>query len=309
MVPTDERGFEHSPIVPNCGQMGKHLVLLDTDPGSDIDDALAMAYLAKCPEVELLGVTTVSGDTQKRAAIARHALAHYGAPNVPVFAGASEVLAYGPGQPHVPQFDAIADQIRPETFPTDAVLFLRDTIRSWPSEVTLVTIGPFTNIALLMALDPEIPSLVKEIITMGGFFQNPKYSEWNCRVDPAATIRVAKSAEKQTWFGLDVTLQCQQTRTEFERAWSGPVRDMAQVWFDKGNPTTVTYHDPLACVSMVHHDLCTYERGEIEVPVTDLDVNTLGQTQWTPRADGRHQIATGVDSSRFFQEFFDVVNR
>ena len=60
---------------------------------------------------------------------------------------------------------------------------------------------------------------------------------------------------------------------------------------------------------MVHRDLCTYERGEIEVPVSDLDVNTMGQTQWTPSADGQHQIATGVDSSRFFQEFFDAVNR
>jgi purine nucleosidase len=91
--------------------MGKHLVLLDTDPGSDIDDAIAMAYLAKSADVELLGVTTVSGDTQKRAAIARHVLTHYGAPSVPVFAGTSEVLAYGQGQPNVPQFDAIAGEI------------------------------------------------------------------------------------------------------------------------------------------------------------------------------------------------------
>lgn len=289
--------------------MGKHLVLLDTDPGSDIDDALAMAYLAKSPDVELVGVTTVSGDTQKRAAIARHVLNHYGRPDVPIFAGASEVLAYGLGQPNVPQFDAIADQVQETSFPTEAIAFLSETIRARPDEVILVSIGPLTNIALLFALHPEIPSIVKEIITMGGYFQNPTYSEWNCRVDPAATMRVARSARRQTWFGLDVTMKCQQSREEFEASWSGPIRNMAQVWFDKGNPTTVTYHDPLACVAMVHRDLCSYETGKIHVAANDQDVNVMGLTQWTANAAGQHQVATQVDSNRFFKEFFDVVNR
>src|SRR3990172_8925537 len=78
-------------------------VLLDTDIGSDIDDAVCLAYLLRQQRCELLGVTTVSGDTRARAALASAVCHAAGRPEVPVHAGVAEGLLLGTIQPHVPQ--------------------------------------------------------------------------------------------------------------------------------------------------------------------------------------------------------------
>ena len=88
--------------------MDKIPVLLDTDPGNDIDDALVISYLLRKKECELLGVTTVTGAVEKRAAIVEVLCHAAGRKNVPIHCGRSEVLAYGPGQPGCPHYDAIS---------------------------------------------------------------------------------------------------------------------------------------------------------------------------------------------------------
>src|SRR6185312_4773304 len=85
-------------------------VVLDTDIGSDIDDAIALAYLLRQPRCELVGITVVSGDVQKRAALAEAICHAAGRPDIPIHCGHREVLNYGPGQPNVPQYDAIANK-------------------------------------------------------------------------------------------------------------------------------------------------------------------------------------------------------
>ena len=82
-------------------------ILLDTDIGSDIDDAVALAYLLSHPAAELVGVTTVSGDTEARAACVA-ALCNVVDAKIPIHAGLSGPLVDGPGQPAVPQYEAIA---------------------------------------------------------------------------------------------------------------------------------------------------------------------------------------------------------
>ena len=77
-------------------------VLLDTDIGSDIDDAVALAYLLRQPRCELVGITTVSGDVQKRAALAEVTCRAGGREDIPIHCGRRDVLLNGPGQPNVP---------------------------------------------------------------------------------------------------------------------------------------------------------------------------------------------------------------
>jgi len=142
-------------------------ILLDTDPGSDIDDAVALAYLLANPDCELVGITTVTGNTQQRAAICRVVCEDFGRSDVPIYAGISEPRS-GPGQPNVPHYSAVEHRAGSLNFPTEAVEFLRSTIRSRPGEITLLTVGPFTNLAALLELDPEIPSLCRSIVSMAG---------------------------------------------------------------------------------------------------------------------------------------------
>src|SRR5438477_11649802 len=85
-------------------------LVLDTDIGSDIDDAVALAYLLRQPRCELLGITTVTGNVAQRAALADVLCRAAGREDVPIHAGAPEVLLIGPGQPRVPQYAAVADR-------------------------------------------------------------------------------------------------------------------------------------------------------------------------------------------------------
>jgi purine nucleosidase len=111
-------------------------VLLDTDIGSDIDDAVALAYLLQQPRCELLGVTTVTGDVSKRAACAEVICRAAGRTDVPIHCGASNVLLIGPGQPHVPHYQAIRKRLHQTSWPANtAVEFLRQTIRKRPGEI------------------------------------------------------------------------------------------------------------------------------------------------------------------------------
>lgn len=281
-------------------------ILLDTDPGSDIDDAIAISYLLKKKECDLLGITTVTGLVDQRAAIAEVLCRAAGRTNIPIHCGHSDVLAYGPGQPRCPHFESIAHlPHRKDRKPNEAVEFLRKTIRSRPGEITLLSIGPLQNIALLFAIDPEIPGLLKEFVSMAGVFAMDIESEWNCACDPVATAMVAKAKrERHYWIGLDVTMKCQLGQAACKDRFKGPllelVLQMAGDWFK--HTDRITFHDPLAAASLFNPGLCTFEQGRVTVNPEK------GQTKFAA-GEGDDLVATKVDSERFFEEYFGVLDQ
>jgi purine nucleosidase len=279
-------------------------ILLDTDPGSDIDDAIAISYLLKKKECDLLGITTVTGPVDERAAIAEILCHAAGRRDIPIHCGRSEVLLYGPGQPACPHYAAIAGRAhRKGRKPNEAVDFLRNTIRSRPGEIVLLSIGPLTNIALLFAIDPEIPSLLKEFVSMGGVVLQPAATEWNCACDPLATAIVAKAERKRHfWIGLDVTRQCQLSQAECQARFKGPllnfVLEMTGEWFK--HTDRITFHDPLAAATIFNPGMCTFEQGLVAVNPGN------GETKFTA-GEGNDLVATKVDSQAFFEEYFSIV--
>lgn len=284
-------------------------VLLDTDPGSDIDDVLAIAYLLKQPRCEFVGITTVSGDTPKRAALAEMVCRAFGREDIPIVAGAQLPLAHGQGQPNVPHYAAVAHVPHREYAPNRAVDYLRETIRSRPGEITLVTIGPVTNIALLFALDPEIPSLLKGMVSMFGSFFAPGRNEWNVKCDPTASRTVLDRSGPADFYGLDVTLQCTMpadiVRKRFDVEPQRVILPMAEKWFEHSGE--ITFHDPLAVASLFNPGLCTFETGEISAPMAEEGTGNDGRTLFTPTPTGRHRVATTVDRDAFFAEYFGVL--
>ncbi|HEX2971591.1 MAG TPA: nucleoside hydrolase [Tepidisphaeraceae bacterium] len=284
-------------------------VLLDTDIGSDIDDAVALAYLLRQPRCELLGITTVTGEVEERAACAEVICRAAGHTDIPIHCGAVRPLLIGPGQPHVPQYQAIRKRLHQTSWPANtAVEFLRQTIRKRPGQITLLTIGPFTNAALLFALDPEIPGMLKQLVSMGGcFFHNRR--EWNALVDPIATAMVyAARPPLHSSLGLDVTLQCQMTAEEVRNRFHSPpldvVAEMAQVWFSQTEK--LTFHDPLAAATIFHPELCDYVTGQVAVAIDD-EAGLAGLTQFTETPAGPHRIARTVHAAAFFTELFTVL--
>lgn len=287
-------------------------LLLDTDIGTNVDDTLALAYLLRQPWCELLGITTVTGDVARRAACAEVICKAAGRDDVPIHCGAAKPLLFGPGQEPVPLYEAIRAHPHRPDYPTNAaVAFLRDTIRRRPGEITLLTTGPLTNIAILFALDPQTPSLLRQIISMAGvYYPHQREIETNCRIDPIAAAMVFSARPlRHLCVGLDVTMQCSlpsaQVRDRFSGTGLTPVNDMLDLW--SAARSDVIFHDPLAAAVAFHEELCQFEPGRVDVEVDPRSVH-CGRTRITA-SQGEppvHHVACQVNASDFFREYFDV---
>lgn len=288
-------------------------ILLDTDIGSDIDDAVCLAYLLANPDCELLGVTTVSGNVESRAMLVS-ALCRVAGKKIPIYPGAELPLLTPIMQPDVPQAGALSKWAHETSFPArgEAIEFLRQTIRAHPGEVTLLGIGPMTNIALLFAVDPEIPHLLKQLVLMCGVFTTGPVGsrEWNALNDPHATAIVYRAPVKiHRSLGLDVTNRVRMEASLFKEKCQvpllRPVLDYAEIWFQ--NARWVTFHDPLAATTLFHDDICTFQRGTVEVETSSERAELRGLTSWQPDAkDAHHEIAVDVQPERFFEHYFSV---
>jgi inosine-uridine nucleoside N-ribohydrolase len=284
-------------------------ILLDTDIGSDIDDAVGLAYLLANPACELLGITTVSGEVQQRAALAS-ALCKAAGKSIPIFPGRDQPLLGTQKQPHAPQAVALNRWPHAADFPEgQAVEFLRRTIRAYPGEVVLLSIGPLTNVAALFAADEAIPGLLKGLVSMCGVFTNRIAGrgplEHNARLDPNA-LAIAYNAQLPIHrsIGLDVTCQvvmpAGEVRQRFQSPLLRPVLDFAEVWFREVD--SITFHDPLAAATIFDETICGFERGQVEVELASERL--AGLTHWTPASSGRHEVAMKVNPARFFEHFF-----
>ncbi|MFC1465295.1 MAG: nucleoside hydrolase [Candidatus Brachytrichaceae bacterium NZ_4S206] len=286
-------------------------LILDTDIGSDIDDAVCLAYLLAQPACELLGITTVTGEAVKRAQMAS-ALCKLAGRRVPIYPGADNPLLIPQKQPQAQQAVALARWKHDSHFPmNEAVDFLRRTIRKHPGEITLLAIGPLTNIGLLFALDPEIPRLLRQLVLMCGVFtEGPDRGllEWNAMLDPHATAMVYRAPVKvNRSIGLDVTLQVKmpadEARARFTHKLLRPVLDFAEVWFKSADQ--ITFHDPLAATTIFDPRICKFQRGAVAVELENAEQR--GRTVWQPGAPkGRHAVALQVDAPRFFRHYFSV---
>jgi len=285
-------------------------VLLDTDIGSDIDDAVCLAYLLAQPECELLGISTVTGEAERRARMAS-ALCKAAGKEVPIFPGAERPLLVAQRQTKAPQAAALERWAHDRAFPRgEAVEFLRRTVRAHPGEVVLLTIGPLTNAGLLFGADPEIPSLLKGLVMMCGVFTNRAGAgpvEWNAICDPHATQMVYRSGVGvHRSVGLDVTcrvrMDAKQARERFRADLLKPVLDFAEVWFRQRD--VITFHDPLAAVTLFDDQVCGFRRGTVEVELESERVK--GMTHWKEGAEGPHEVALEVAPERFFERYFGV---
>lgn len=295
-------------------------VILDTDIGSDIDDAVCLSYLLKQPRCELVGISTVSGtDPRERASLADAVCRAAGRTDIPIHSGAACRLDSGAiVQPNVPQARVLPrfPHRKPTEFPENtAVQWLHETISKRPGEITLLAIGPMTNVALLFAMDPTIASKLKSLVLMCGVFANhlPRVGplEWNALCDPWATHMVYRTPVPggHTSIGLDVTMQVQIPTPECVAKFQelgGPlavVSAMTEVWGDHADK--VTFHDPLAATVIFKPEICTYEQVAVSTELKSDRLKGMTLVDWKA-AQKPHRIAMGVDAKAFFSEYFGI---
>jgi pyrimidine-specific ribonucleoside hydrolase len=190
-------------------------LLIDTDPG--IDDAVAIALALASPEVNVIGLTTVGGNSGLVATTrnALRLLEFFGRSDIPIASGYDE--PYGrpkmeTGYEPVHGHDGLAGVELPDptttVVSTDAPAFLADKIRNSPDPVTLVAIGPLTNIAHLVDKHPDVIPMIERFVIMGGAARTGNVTpvaEFNIWHDPEAAKRVFASGINTVMVGLDVT--------------------------------------------------------------------------------------------------------
>jgi inosine-uridine nucleoside N-ribohydrolase len=242
------------------------LVILDTDIGDDIDDAFALALLLRSPEIKLLGISTAYGDTELRARLVDRYLQALGRTDIPVTAGAQT--------PHSNVFsqEAYASQA-PEREHPGSIKFLLEQIRAHPGEITLIAIGPLTNLGIAIQRDPATFRQLKRVVMMGGSVYrgydsgNPKEidqspsPEWNIRCDPEAAQALLASGVPVFMMPLDSTqIRLTQNQLGTILAHGSPVTDQLTLlyhqWTGADSWKMPTLYDPVAVTYAIRPELC-----------------------------------------------------
>ena len=251
-------------------------VLLDTDLGDDIDDAYALAVCLRHPDLRLLAVSTVRGDTELRAAQARYLLALEGHPELPVAAGSRDALdslvsverncQAGVVPPH--------EEERWRAGRHDGVQALAEWSAANPGAV-LLTIGPLTNAGRFVMEFPEEFSLLSRLVIMGGHLDpNLTHAEWNIHCDPRAAQIVLRAGKPILMVGLDVTLQCRMGKEDLAQVGtartplSAALAAMTRLWQEHcnaGDPPFPTLHDPLAALAIAEPEVLRTVPRRVEI--------------------------------------------
>jgi inosine-uridine nucleoside N-ribohydrolase len=241
-------------------QSARMKVVLDTDIGTDIDDAWALGYALKSPSFQLLGVTVSDADTAQRAKLACKLLYRLGRTDVPVAVGRATVAV--PPDRIDYQFTWAEDFQAYRPVSTPAVEFIAETIRRNPGEVTLIAVGPLQNIGDLVRRYPDVVPLVKRVVLMSGSvgpnaWSSTAVAEWNVKLAIPEAQAVYAASWPLTIVPLDSTtyMRLEDRERDTLRAARTPLvvalEALLRLWSEE--PTSrMTLHDQMALAEAQH---------------------------------------------------------
>ena len=258
-------------------------LIIDCDPG--IDDAIAILLALASPEVDVLAITTVAGNVplHHTTANAQRVLDLARRTDIPVAAGADRPLVYVPaedsssthGETGLDGSELRGPSCQPVT--EHAVDLIARLAQERPGEITLVAVGPLTNVALLAAMHPAAYAALRRVVIMGGAASGGNmspFAEFNVWFDPEAAQRVLNSGQDLTLVGLDVTRQAILTAADIDQLEQLPVIGAAVggmlrfymrkhvAWYGK---EIVYQHDSLALAYVLDPSLLAMVYCHIEV--------------------------------------------
>jgi len=310
-------------------------VLIDTDPG--IDDSMAVLFALRSPSLEVVAITTIFGNvTTEQATANALRLVELAGVSIPVARGAETPLVRPRRDP--PAFVHGADGLGeigappPRGAPVDesAAELIVKMAQRYPGELTLVPVGPLTNIALALELEPRLPELVAGVVLMGGTARATgnvsPVAEANISGDPDAADRVFRTAWPVVMVGLDVTTAVRMPDAVLERiAAADPelggfifrISRFYKAFYDSQGVTGGFYvHDPSAVAYVVDPTLFETQGARVRV---DTDGLALGQTIaafgdppdfWTPwREAPETKVCVKVDAARFLALYESTLSR
>ncbi|HHY24155.1 MAG TPA: nucleoside hydrolase [Clostridiaceae bacterium] len=299
--------------------MERKKIIIDTDIGDDIDDALAVAFALNSPELELIGITTVFRNTDARAKIAANLL-QLAKRDVPVYAGCRQPILNREDDLQIPcQYSKDMDEF---TYNKEihAVDYIINTVMESDGDITLVPIGPLTNIGMAILKCPELKTKLKGIVLMGGCFYF-HHNEWNIYCDPEAAKIVFESGIPIKAIGLDVTLKCRLSENDLDiidKSESPVTKFLSQLirrWRDTSKSLPIL-HDPLAVCSVFNDNILEMQNEKILVETRGeytrgTTFNKTG-TDWSANSrtvDSHIKVAKNVNADAFIKLFIERITR
>lgn len=303
-----------------------HTIVLDCDPG--LDDAVALLLAAGSPEIEVAAVTTVAGNqTLPKVTENARRLAGLIGLTAPVAAGCDRPLVR-PALSSTTHGDSGLGgvEVGAEPVPLDprhAVDVIIETVLSRPAgEVTLVPVGPLTNIAMAVRREPRIVERVREVVLMGGAYaagNKSAVAEFNVLCDPEAAHIVFGEPWPVTMVGLDLTWQALATPEVLDRIAAIGTRAAELVVAMLGDYGTAyqrhhfaapPVHDPCAVAYVIDPTLIATRKAPITVELTGTA--TLGMTVADfrdPDPQCASRVAVELDVERFWDLVIDALGR
>jgi purine nucleosidase len=279
-------------------------VILDTDIGTDVDDALALAVLLGSKEVDLIGITTVYGDARLRSTIAMYMCSLVNRA-VPTYIGQSEPISgretWMSGS-EGKNFKDLSSFI-PQS--TSAVDFLIDAVITHPKTVDVIAIGPLTNIACAIQSNKYFEEKVKRVWIMGGDFTQTKVEHnFKCDVDAARVVLESQvpisildlPSSQKTIIGID----------EIEEIRNAPVfgeilYSEIMSWIEPRNQDWTIPHDPIAVLSLLAPEY--FESS----PVGKVKIDTEGMSFWNKSADGNVMLSNPIHPELAVKRMIELI--
>ena len=299
-------------------------IVIDTDPGHD--DALAIMLLEKSGLFDIKAITIVAGNStiQNVTNNARYILDLVGS-KAPLYSGASKPLNRELVQAVVHGEGGLEGVtiIGQEPLTNNAVDKIISIIRENPGGISIVVIGPQTNIAQAFIQDPELPSLIKQLVIMGGAITVPgnknRVAEFNIFVDPEAADIVFKSSVKKVLIPLDVCNEIILQMSDFEQLKGAKLYEPLLKMMDKyinglmvGEKVSgALMYDPLASYYLVNPEAYTIEPMDIQIET--LSELTRGMTIAERRTWGTKNpnvdVVTRIDEKAFKKDFIEILKK
>jgi len=255
--------FAGSHIAVAQPQTAKQKVIIDTDAGDDIDDAFALALALRSPELQILQINSAYGDTHLRAKLLDRFLHDAGGPHIPLAQGIPTSSKGSFTQRHYAE-----QQAEPSSPYPDAVTTTLDRIRESPGEITLIAIGPLSNIGAMIDRDPAAFRKLKRVVMMGGSIRRsyndlgyePDHgpeAEWNIKCDIASARKLFASGVPIFMMPLDATqLKLDEVKRQILFRHGSRLTDQLAILYQQWGAQTPTLFDAMTVAYAVEPSLC-----------------------------------------------------
>lgn len=289
-------------------------VVIDTDIGDDVDDALAIAMALKSRKLQVAGITTMGKYASNRAVLAQKVLEVCDAAFIPVYAGIETPIVKHMEE-NEDELPCLCGKLESDYVKSEmhAVNFLVQTLQEHP-DTTILALGPLMNLAAAALIAPEVMKGTN-IVIMGGAFES-HYQEWNIYSDPEAAAIVLRSGANIKMVGLDVTTKCILEESDLKRLRESPGEDTRYLsslieTYRHITGNGIMLHDPLVIGEMLDSELLKYSavraevelRGEFTRGSLIVEKNYFGEEEKIPNIEA----AVEVDRKAFTELFMDII--